>query len=129
TPTISVQGPGEYGYPAQERIGPTWWPRDPVHEFACKVDSCQLQNKDGCRCDRPYHRSVAEIICRFLGVWQVWKATRKRLLKSLRLYRRSVDSNIYPCLELITVDEVVALALRQLRRPRTAHRRAAQGAS
>src|SRR5262249_45697400 len=31
SPTITLVGPGEHGYPNQERIGPPWWPRGPSH--------------------------------------------------------------------------------------------------
>jgi hypothetical protein len=120
TSTLSIQGPGEYEYPGQERIGPIWWPRGPQHEVLSGIEWCQLNVGEGCQCLRGRPTPPVRASLQRLGVWEPLKRTRKRLLKKLGRYKRKPrQRELYSCLESISVDRVVVTALRMLRSAET----------
>ena len=113
TPTITLVGPGEHGYPGQERIGPAWWPRGADHKVITKIDWCQQNMGANCRCRAERPKPLKRVMKR-LGVWEPWRKARKKVMRSLGIHRRRTVSEIYPCLQAIKVEEVVEEAKRQL---------------
>lgn len=117
TPTVILVGPGEHHYPGQERIGPVWWPRHPKHQVISKLDRCRGNRGEDCNWCRPTTGGHLKQAMKHVGVWKPWKHARKKVMKALRIYRRqNVMTSPAPCLEAITVDEVVDAARRQLNR-------------
>jgi heptosyltransferase I len=118
TPAVMLVGPGEHGYPGQERIGPPWWPRRDEHVVIAKTGWCQARQAQ-CRCLPPTRaerrRRRLKRAMKQAGLWKPWRAARKAALRRLgRLPRRAAPPRPYTCLEAISVEEVVRAAQARL---------------
>lgn len=116
TPTISLIGPGEHGYPGQHRHGPVWWHHGPQHKVVTKIDTCAVENGTDCRCRFPRRvKSRTRKVMRALRLWKPFK----EILKMTGLHKKS-RRGPPPCFAAIKVEEVVAHAVRQIETGRPA---------
>jgi ADP-heptose:LPS heptosyltransferase len=119
TPTVALVGPGEHRYPAQERIGPPWWPRGDRHVVIARNDWCYANRAADCRCQplsRParWQRSLKRGM-KHTGVRGRWRRVRRTVRRWLpRAAPRAQRPRPYPCLEAISVEEVLEAALERL---------------
>jgi ADP-heptose:LPS heptosyltransferase len=125
TPSVMLVGPGEHGYPGQERIGPPWWPRGDEHVVIARTGWCHAQRSAECRCLPPTgaerQRRRLKRAMKQTGLWNPWRAVRKATLRRLgRPPQRGAEPRPYPCLEAISVEEVVSAAQARLARAPTA---------
>ena len=111
-PMVIVRGPGDQNYPGLGRAGPTWWPWGARCRFVAKFDWCQTTMGDLCTCRHPRRwRRAFRVAMRRVGLWRVVQPA----LTSVGLYRRHAARHLRPpCLDAVTVEEVVDAAHQQL---------------
>jgi ADP-heptose:LPS heptosyltransferase len=111
-PIVILLGPGDQNYPGLGRGGPPWWPWGARCRFVTKIDWCQTAMRERCTCLHPRRwRRTFRVAMRRVGLWTVVRTG----LTSIGLYRRHAALHLRPpCLDAVTVEEIVDVALQQL---------------